>query len=472
MLNPSYKNKFVNYSPTKRFLTILEPAPAWTAILGFVFCTFLLIMAGAGSILNLFFPAGALIVGVFLYFRAPILYLGFTWWICFLSPLVRRLADYRSSFTEPSPILLAPFLVVLVTLVTLYKNLPKAHRIGALPYILCLASIFFGICLGFVQTSPISVGINALKWLSPVLLSFHLFVNWREYPNYRQNIRRVFLWGVLVMGVYGIFQYLTAPEWDRFWHINSGMRSIGIPEPLGIRVWSTMNSPGPFAFFMMAGLLTLIDRTGALSIFASVFGYLSFLLTLLRTAWLGWFGAIVILFSSLKAKHQMRLIIIFAVLAMSLVPLIAMDSFSESITSRLDTFSNIENDGSGQARLGVYSRFLSNPSIALIGTGMGNYEVTSELEIGDSGLIGIFLSFGWFGGSVYLSGMLKLIFELWSFSGRSPDRFINIANAIAMSSLFILPLAYSNLDVHGICLWGFLGIGLAGKKYYQSQRAI
>ena len=462
----------MNYSPTKSFLTILEPAPAWMAILGFVFCSFLLIIAGAGSILNLFFPAGAFIVGGFLYFRAPILYLGFTWWICFLSPLVRRLADYRSGFTEPSPILLAPFLVVLVTLVTLYKNLPKAHRLGGLPFIFCFVSIFFGICLGFVQTSPISVGINGLKWLSPVLLSFHLFVNWREYPNYRQNIRRVFLWGVLVMGVYGIFQYLTAPEWDRFWHINSGMQSIGIPEPLGIRVWSTMNSPGPFAFFMMAGLLTLIDRTGALSIFASVFGYLSFLLTLLRTAWLGWFGAIVILFSSLKAKHQMRLIIIFAVLAMSLVPLIAMDSFSESITSRLDTFSNIENDGSGQARLGVYSRFLSNPSIALIGTGMGNYEVTSELEIGDSGLIGIFLSFGWFGGSVYLSGMLKLIFELWSFSGRSPDRFINIANAIAMSSLFILPLAYSNLDVHGICLWGFLGIGLAGKKYYQSQRAI
>jgi hypothetical protein len=68
--------------------------------------------------------------------------------------------------------------------------------------------------------------------------------------------------------------------------------------------------------------------------------------------------------------------------------------------------------------------------------------------------------------------MLKLIFELWSFSSRSPDRFINIANAVAMSSLLILPLAYSNLDVHGICLWGFLGIGLAGKKYYQSQRVI
>ena len=462
----------MNHSPTKRFLTILEPAPAWMAILGFVFCSLLLIMAGAGTILSLVFPTLAFAIAIFLYFRAPILYLGFTWWICFLSPLVRRLADYRSGFTEPSPILLAPFVVVLVTLITLYRNLPKAHRLGGLPFILCLASISFGICLGLIQTSPVSVAISGLKWLTPVLFSFHLFVNWREYPNYRQNIQRVFLWGVLVMGIYGIFQYLTVPEWDRFWHINADMESLGYPEPLEIRIWSTMNSPAPFAFFIMAGLLTLIDGTGVLSISASLFGYLSFLLSQVRTAWLGWFGALVILFSSLKSKHQMRLIIIFAVLAMLLIPLISIDSFSENISGRVDTLSNLESDGSGQARLDSYSKFLSNPLISLIGTGIGNQEITAELEVGDSAIISIFLSLGWFGGSIYLGGMLKLIFELWRFSHYSPDSFVNIANAIAMSSLFMLPLSFSNIDVQGICLWGFLGIGLAARKYYQNQRAI
>ncbi len=468
----SYGKKFVSHSPKKRFLAILQPAPAWTAILGFIFCSVLLILAGAGKILNLAFPLGAFLVAVFLYFRAPILYLGFTWWICFLSPLVRRLADYKSGFTEPSPILLAPFLVVLVTLVTLYQHLPKAHRQGGLPFILCFASIFFGICLGVVQTSPVAVITSGLKWLTPVLFSFHLFINWRNYPSYRQNIQRVFLWGVLVMGVYGVFQYLVAPEWDRFWHINSGMASIGIPEPLGIRVWSTMNSPGPFAFFMMAGLLTLINQTGVLSISASVFGYLAFLLSLLRTAWLGWFGGLVILFSSLKSKHQIRLIIIFMVMAMLLVPLISMESFSENITSRVDTLSSLEDDGSGQARLGSYDRFFSNPLIALIGTGIGNKEVTAALQIGDSGIISIFLALGWFGGSFYLSGMLKLIFELWQFSHRSLDQFVNIACSIAMTILFMLPLAVPHVDIMGICLWGFLGVGLAGRKYYQNQRAI
>ena len=457
------------HSPQKRFLGILQPAPAWTAILGFVFCSVILILVGAGKILNLVFPAGAFVVGVFLYFRAPILYLGFTWWLCFLSPLVRRLADYRSGFTDPSPILLAPFLVFLVTLVTLYQHLPKAHRQGGLPFILCFTSIFFGICLGFVRASPIGVAIGGLKWLTPVLLSFHLFVNWREYPSYRQNIQRIFFWGVLVMGVYGIFQYLVAPEWDQFWLNSTEMVTAGTAESLGIRVWSTMNGYYTFAVFMMAGLLMLINQTGVLSISASAVGYLAFLLAKSRTAWLGWFGALLIVFSSIKSKHQIRLIIILMVITMLVVSLISIESFSENITSRVETLSSLEDDKSGQARLRAYDIFFRDPMMAVIGIGIGN---NKESVVWDSGILAIFSSLGWFGGSLYLSGMLKLIFDLWRFSRRSTDQFTNIASGVSMSILFMTPLALSHADVHGICLWGFLGVGLAGRKYYQNQRAI
>lgn len=453
----------------KKFLAIFQPVSAWTLILGFICCSILLILAGAGRILNFAFPLGAFVVAVFLYFRAPILYMGFIWWVCFLSPLVRRLADYRSAFTEPSPILLAPFLVVLVTLVTLYKHFPKAYRQGGLPFILCFASILFGLCLGVVRTSLITVGIGGLKWLTPVLLSFHLFINWRDYPSYRQNIQRVFLWGVLVMGVYGVFQYLVAPEWDKFWLDSTEMVTAGKGESLGIRVWSTMNAYYTFAVFMMAGLLTLINRTGVLSISASAVGYLTFLLAKSRSAWLGWFGALLILFSSLKSKYQIRLIIIFMVIATVVVTMTNIEQFSDNINSRLETLSNIQDDNSAQGRLIAYELFFNNPLMALIGVGIGNKE---ETLVWDSGILDIFSSLGWFGGSVYLSGMLKLIFDLWQFSRRNIDQFMNIASAISMSILFMSPLAFSHGDVHGICLWGFLGVGLAGKNYYQKQRII
>ena len=115
-LDMGYKQRNFSQRPIKEFLEIFQPAPAWTAILVFILLSGLLILVGAGTILNLAFPTGALIIAVFLYFRAPILYFGFLWWICFLSPLVRRLADYRSGFTDPSPILLTPFLLLVENL--------------------------------------------------------------------------------------------------------------------------------------------------------------------------------------------------------------------------------------------------------------------------------------------------------------------------------------------------------------------
>jgi hypothetical protein len=461
------RSEAINQHPQKRLLELFQPLPAWTAILVFTILSTLLILANFGKILNLTFPLGAFVVAMFLYFRAPILYLGFTWWICFLSPLVRRLADYRSGFTEPSPILLAPFLVVLVTLLTLYRYLPKAYKSGGLPFILCFISIFFGICLGVVRTSVISVAIDGLKWVTPVLFGFHLFINWRDYHRYRQNIQRVFLFGVLIMGAYGVFQYLVAPDWDKFWLDNAEFISAGTSESLGIRVWSTMNGYYTFAVFMLAGLLTLTNKTGVLSISASILGYLTFLLAKSRSAWFGWFGAILILFSSLKSKYQIRLIIVFMIMAMLLIPVINVDSFSENITSRVATLSNLKDDNSGQARLTSYTRFFDDPLNALIGIGIGNKE---ETVVWDSGILDIFSSLGLFGGSFYLLGILKLIFDLWKFSRRSLDRFVNIASAISMSILFMSPLAFSHGDVHGICLWGFLGLGLAGSKYHSKNQ--
>lgn len=451
----------------KSFLAILQPRSAWIAILGFVFCSALLILGGAGVYLNLIFPFGALVVGAFLYFRAPILYLGFVWWLCFLSPLVRRLVDYRSGFTEPSPILLAPFLVVFITLITLYRNFPKAHRQGGLPFVICFCSIFWGICLGLAQGASVSAIVEGIKWLSPVLLGFHIFVNWQYYPKYRQNMLRVFLWGVLLMGIYGIFQYLTAPDWDVFWLRNSGMRSLGVARPLGIRVWSTMSSPTPFGMFMMVGLIMLINQTGFLSIYASTVGYLAILLSRSRTAWVGWFIALIAMFFTLKSKYQIRLILIIMTLSALIIPIMNTEAFSEHIGSRLETLSSLEDDTSAQARLGAYGIFLDNPLLTLLGYGIGN---VPGLLAWDSGILIIFFALGWVGAIVYLGGLLKPILELWQFSQLNVDPFISTSSAICISFLLMLTLASCHIDLAGLCFWGFLGLGLAARKYYRNLK--
>lgn len=75
----SYTKTPSRRSPLGSFRLSLQPAPAWTAILALAVITLLGSLAGAGSIMRLLFPLGAFAVGVILYRRYPILYLGFVW---------------------------------------------------------------------------------------------------------------------------------------------------------------------------------------------------------------------------------------------------------------------------------------------------------------------------------------------------------------------------------------------------------
>ena len=95
---------------------LLYPAPAWIAILSLVLFSALCLVVHAGGVLRYAFPAGSLAVGTFLYWRYPLLYVGFTWWIWFLAAFVRRLVDVQAGWVDPSPVLLAPFFVTIVSL--------------------------------------------------------------------------------------------------------------------------------------------------------------------------------------------------------------------------------------------------------------------------------------------------------------------------------------------------------------------
>lgn len=450
----------------KGFSLRLQPASAWMAILGLFLFSTLFIAVGAGKILNLAFPGGAFVVGVFLYFRYPILYIGFAWWMWFLTPLVRRLADYRGSFTDPSPILLAPYLVLLITLVTLGQNLPKINRQGGLPFLLSFVGIGYAYLVGLIQASPIQVTIALLEWLVPVLFGFHLFVNWRNYPVYRQNIERTFIWGVLVMGIYGIIQYLIAPDWDRVWLTNTGMVSAGSPEPLEIRVWSTMHSPGVFAVFMMVGLLMLLNKPGVSSRVASIIGYLTFLLTLVRGAWVMWLVGLLTHLSFIRSNLQIRIIVVITVLALGVIPLTTIEPFAERITPRLETLFNLETDKSSNDRQDLYRQEIDSALTNIIGNGM------EKQEILDSGVIDILSSLGWFGGIFYLGGILMLFWRLFQDARFNLDPFISICRAISFCSLVGLIFGRQQIGAPGVILWGFLGLGMAACKYYLHQRNV
>jgi len=469
---PILFNSFLrqNFYPQER------TAQAWIVILGFLFLITANYFISAG-LLRLIFPVTAFLVAVFLYLRHSLLYIGFTWWIWFLSPLLTRLVDYRVGWDPTRQMLIAPYLVVFVTIATFLKYLPSAVRKGGLPFILGFIGVFYAFLIGLVYNQPIPVIRGFLDWMSPILFAFHLFINWRDYPSYKQNIQRVFLWCVLLIGTYGIYQFVVAPEWDRFWLIESKLfTSSGNPVPFGMRVWSTLHSVGPFGAVMQAGLLLLFTSSGPLIFPASAVGYLSFLLSQARTNWGGWLLGIIMIMGSVKAKIQMRLITIILVMSMCVLPLLTIEPIAKVVNSRLETFANLQEDGSLKDRSGSYDRNLGLALNNSFGNGLGNIwkvnEKTGQIEVIviDSGILDMFFTLGWLGAIPYMGGLILMIITVSQYTEARFDSFVSAARAIAISSCSQLIIGSGMLSVSGMILWGFFAICMAAHKYYQNPQ--
>lgn len=448
-------------SPAKKRRWIFQPAQAWIPILGFAACSVLCILV-APSQLRFAFPILAFAVGFYLYSRFPILYIGFTWWMWFLTPLVARLVDYYSGVWDVQRLMLvSPFLVSLISGITVFRCLPYWCRQEGLPFILAGCSVLYAFAVGCIN-NPISASARTvLDWLTPILFGFHLLTRWREYPTYRQNLQTIFLWCVLITGVYGVYQYLVAPDWDNFWLVKSGMTSsAGDPEPLGIRVWSTMHSPGPFGIVMMTGLILLFNYQGSLIIPASIFGYLAFLVSLVRTAWGGWIVSLLLINTSLKVRMRRQLVIILSVIIILIVPLTLIEPFAGVLTNRFQTLSNVSEDGSYQIRVQIYQAALESALTNVVGNGLGG-------GVGDSGPLDLLASLGWIGLPLYVGGITLAVFLLLKTSRYGSDFFMAAARAIPLTILVQLLSYTTTIGLSGMIFWSFIGLGIAGQKYYK-----
>ena len=170
-------------TPKKRFSFGLEPPLGWTAILAFVLFTAVCIFSGATAILRNGYIVVSFAVGAFLYLRYPILYIGFTWWLWFVTPFLTRLVDLRSGFDPSRFMLVSQYLVTLLTLHTFLIYLPKSIRQGGLPFVMAFLGVFYGTLVGLIKTAPMTAARGVFDWLPPVVFGFFLFIKWREYPQ-------------------------------------------------------------------------------------------------------------------------------------------------------------------------------------------------------------------------------------------------------------------------------------------------
>lgn len=417
-----------------------------------------LIWIGQPELLNITYFGTSMLIAGWLYASNSPMYYGFVLWTWFLASFVRRVIDYQlGSFTPPgmSITLLTPFAVSSIAVLDIprYGGLLLKRRFA--PYLLCLCGIAYASILSFAWVSPMAATVALLNWIPPLLIGFHLLVNWRSYPRYRRVAQRTFTWCMLVIGLYGIAQFFLVPPWDAFWMIESEMNSIGHPYPMEIRIFGTLDSPGPFATVMLTGVILLFSRTTLFSLLSAVPGYVSFLLCMVRGAWLGWVIALGTLIVRLKGTARLRLVAFAGGVALLAVPLIlTLGPIGEVTGSRMSTLTDVQSDGSFQERMNLYTETLWVALTSPMGHGLGSRGI-------DSGVVEMLWEFGWLGTTLYVFGLYLILRNAM----KSTDTFAIAALAVVLSLLFQLLAANQFAQVTGVILWSMLSLAAASHFY-------
>jgi hypothetical protein len=440
-----------------------------------------LVAVGGFSVLQWTYPAFAVVVAGLLYRISPAHYLAFVWWLLFLSPFVRRIVDYHLSWNWANPINLSPLLAAAVCVFSLRLAARKGNELNFVPLLLITTAILFGYVIGLKNVGFVTASYAAFNWLMPPILCFHVACYYRHFSEFREILTRTFIWGALITGVYGIVQYFYLPQWDAEWLIKSQIGSAGLPFPYFVRVFSTMNSPTPFASAMMAAIIIILNTQHKVRWFAAPPALISLLLSIVRTAWGGlgiaWLYTVV----RLRTSATVQQLIVGACILVAALPLLAVESVSNIVSKRFESLVKLTDDTSYSARTDLYQGVVTAVSRNFVGNGLGATGTATKLnnqgsmgEYGDfdSGLLEIPFNLGWPGTFLYAAGVMWLVCAgLFHGPAGGPNHQWNVAcGGIVLGTLSECFLTNSLTAGVGMIFWCFLGMLLAEKAFRTSRR--
>ena len=433
---------------------------------------------GAG-VLRILFPLATVIVGFVLYFRSLTGYLEFTFFVWFVSPFVRRLIDLYAGWLDPSPVLLAPIFVTLISGLS-FVSIFRVDSRFRYPFLLALVGILFGLGVGLLRSGPIAVIVPLLNFLVPVLLGVHIISNWQHCHALARTFDRTIAVGVFIMGTYGIVQYILAPAWDTKWLLNvdpAAAPTFGVAEPFGIRVFSTLNSPLPFGICMMVGLLVLANRRGWSANLILLIGYFALSLSLARTAWLGWAtGAVFLAFSKKRSRWKLvSSVALFLLVSVAATSVSSLDTMTNVISKRAETFAAPTEDFSFNVRVAAYAKDIYPLLFDPFGQGIASQGTAEEADAGfgphDSAALELVRCLGWFGGGIYLLAISVLVCRIVTYSTCTSPA-LRSYQAVVCG---LIPMALFGsvfLSVSGALLWTVLSLASAHDLQSKASAAL
>jgi hypothetical protein len=433
---------------------------------------------------RLIYPIGGLVIGLWLYHRGPGGYLEFAWWLWHVSPGIRRIVDYQQGGWDPeNPMSLTPFLVSGIAILGITRRLPELRRKQFLPWAVAGLMILYGYLVGILRNGPMPATHSLITWITPLAFGLYAAVSWRRYPEVQSSLRRVFLWGSLVLAGYGVYQYAVLPWWDRDWMTSSGIYSVGQALPYEVRVFSLVNAPLPFAILLVAGLFLSLAGKGIWRVLSLALGGVALMLSLVRSVWLAAMVGLILYLLALprRAARHMLVASLFAIGAIVLVPLLVSTDISgptvDVIKRRALTLTDITHDVSYKDR----ASFLDNIARAVVdeplGHGLGSTGVSTALGESnatikdfDNGIFAVFYTLGWVGGALFLAATLGVIALTLARRENIDDWTVKAARAVAVICLILALAANVFEGVSAAVLWGFAGLAMAGQRWDRWER--
>lgn len=319
---------------------------------------------------------------------------------CF-NRFLRRLLDWIDGRYDPQPLLsLTPVLLTgLMVLVVLSgaSRLPKRRQRDA-------AMIAFALAMAMAMgvRNGTAAFYSLLNYLMPVATLFYPAVVRATPADMLRWVRLIVALGVVV-AVYGIVQWVFAPPWDAAWLVWSGMTSsMGRPEPFKIGICSTLESRGPFAFFMAiaASLMCFSPKwRKPWDIPGMCLVVLAAVLSKSRSSW-GYLVLSVLLFTSQqKGKRGRRSAVVAAVVTIAMVVVLPRLPGAEEVTARVQTLSDISSDGSFQGRTqiaqnGIWAVLRRPLGYGLGASGVGADKLGAGVVVEDNGYLALLVDLG------------------------------------------------------------------------------
>jgi hypothetical protein len=444
---------------------------SWTLVV-FALVTLALLYSPASGALLYVFPLMAFLLAAYLYRRDLSSFVTLACWLWFVTPLLRRLVDYHVGYGRPAAILLAPPMALCAPAVWLIADWRKVLRPSQTAPMLCFViTCFYATCHGILNMAPRLVFQDLLTWVSPVIFAFTLIHHRDHAEEMFRAFEKAFVYGLLAVSVYGIYQFYVMPEWDANWMSQVDMNSIGNPKPTEVRVFSSMNAPQIVASFLAVGLIAAFNSRFKIRFVAIPAGLLCLALSLARSGWVAATAGILYLLWKLPQRQRFQLVVAGLVATVAFIFAVQTnDDLQQVLSARFGSLSDVKNDDSANERIEAYTELFGGLLTSPFGLGMGATVAVEEnkvtvhhgwnQDLGDSTVAMVVTTMG-------LAGTLVIVWSLVPLGRRMfREPSVKPVYTHTMQAVFIAMMAEAALDgvistPTGFLTWGSIGFCLA-----------